>query len=213
MSVLEFLKRCCLMTSFVLKLWSFPFPDEARWMWPTTPCSRGRVITPDLPRRHMGTLSPPPTPRLPRPTPATHLVNHMHGQVTLGASTPGTIPTQGNQWHGGGFIAREPRRWARSSDTSQKHWEEGPDFSTPLRCYSNRFACLLNLAFLLHCSIIHTCPPSRAHRVMMVDLLFSAASAQQRGPLRQDVPPSPTPPLRGLRYDTMARGTAGGGYR
>ncbi|XP_031714589.1 partitioning defective 3 homolog B [Anarrhichthys ocellatus] len=38
-------------------------------------------------------------------------------------------------------------------------------------------------------------------------------SSQQRGPLRQDVPPSPTPPLRGLRYDTMTRGTAGGGYR
>ncbi|XP_056145148.1 partitioning defective 3 homolog B isoform X2 [Lampris incognitus] len=33
---------------------------------------------------------------------------------------------------------------------------------------------------------------------------------QQRGPLRQDVPPSPTPPLRGPRYDTMTRG---GGYR
>lgn len=39
-------------------------------------------------------------------------------------------------------------------------------------------------------------------------------SSQQRGPLRQDVPPSPTPPLRGLRYDTMTRGGAvGGGYR
>ncbi|XP_019737980.1 partitioning defective 3 homolog B isoform X2 [Hippocampus comes] len=39
-------------------------------------------------------------------------------------------------------------------------------------------------------------------------------SSQQRGPLRQDVPPSPTPPLRGLRYDTMTRGNAGGGaYR
>uniref|UniRef100_A0A4W6G1B5 Par-3 family cell polarity regulator beta b n=2 Tax=Lates calcarifer TaxID=8187 RepID=A0A4W6G1B5_LATCA len=38
-------------------------------------------------------------------------------------------------------------------------------------------------------------------------------SSQQRGPLRQDVPPSPTPPLRGLRYDTMMRGTGGGGYR
>ncbi|XP_063353370.1 partitioning defective 3 homolog B isoform X1 [Pelmatolapia mariae] len=38
-------------------------------------------------------------------------------------------------------------------------------------------------------------------------------SSQQRGPLRQDVPPSPTPPLRGLRYDTMTRGTGGGGYR
>ncbi|XP_049450233.1 partitioning defective 3 homolog B-like isoform X2 [Epinephelus fuscoguttatus] len=37
-------------------------------------------------------------------------------------------------------------------------------------------------------------------------------SSQQRGPLRQDVPPSPTPP-RGLRYDTMTRGTGGGGYR
>ncbi|XP_067299574.1 partitioning defective 3 homolog B isoform X3 [Pseudorasbora parva] len=32
---------------------------------------------------------------------------------------------------------------------------------------------------------------------------------QQRGPLRQDVPPSPTIPLRGPRYDTMNRG----GYR
>nr|XP_057937707.1 partitioning defective 3 homolog B isoform X2 [Doryrhamphus excisus] len=39
-------------------------------------------------------------------------------------------------------------------------------------------------------------------------------SSQQRGPLRQDVPPSPTPPHRGLRYDTITRGTAGvGGYR
>ncbi|KAK5890691.1 hypothetical protein CesoFtcFv8_014185 [Champsocephalus esox] len=38
-------------------------------------------------------------------------------------------------------------------------------------------------------------------------------SSQQRGPLRQDVPPSPTPPLRGLRYDTMTRATTGGGYR
>ncbi|XP_030614412.1 partitioning defective 3 homolog B isoform X2 [Archocentrus centrarchus] len=38
-------------------------------------------------------------------------------------------------------------------------------------------------------------------------------SSQQRGPLRQDVPPSPTPPLRGLRYDTMTHGTGGGGYR
>ncbi|MEQ2276502.1 hypothetical protein XENORESO_016802 [Xenotaenia resolanae] len=37
--------------------------------------------------------------------------------------------------------------------------------------------------------------------------------SQQRGPLRQDVPPSPTPPLRAPRYDTMARGTVGGGYR
>ncbi|XP_076027090.1 partitioning defective 3 homolog B-like, partial [Genypterus blacodes] len=37
---------------------------------------------------------------------------------------------------------------------------------------------------------------------------------QQRGPLRQDVPPSPTPPLRGLRYDTMTRvAGGGGGYR
>ncbi|XP_008327329.1 partitioning defective 3 homolog B isoform X2 [Cynoglossus semilaevis] len=38
-------------------------------------------------------------------------------------------------------------------------------------------------------------------------------SSQQRGPLRQDVPPSPTPPLRALRYDTMMRGTGAGGYR
>uniref|UniRef100_UPI0037E8FC59 partitioning defective 3 homolog B isoform X2 n=1 Tax=Semicossyphus pulcher TaxID=241346 RepID=UPI0037E8FC59 len=38
-------------------------------------------------------------------------------------------------------------------------------------------------------------------------------SSQQRGPLRQDVPPSPIPPLRGQRYDTMTRGTGGGGYR
>ncbi|XP_038143569.1 partitioning defective 3 homolog B-like isoform X2 [Cyprinodon tularosa] len=38
-------------------------------------------------------------------------------------------------------------------------------------------------------------------------------SSQQRGPLRQDVPPSPTPPLRAPRYDSMARGTVGGGYR
>lgn len=38
-------------------------------------------------------------------------------------------------------------------------------------------------------------------------------SVQQRGPLRQDVPPSPTPPLRGMRYDTMTRGAVGGGYR
>ncbi|XP_020775984.2 partitioning defective 3 homolog B isoform X2 [Boleophthalmus pectinirostris] len=38
-------------------------------------------------------------------------------------------------------------------------------------------------------------------------------SSQQRGPLRQDVPPSPTPPMRGLRYDTMTRGAVGGGYR
>ncbi|XP_045910850.1 partitioning defective 3 homolog B isoform X1 [Micropterus dolomieu] len=37
-------------------------------------------------------------------------------------------------------------------------------------------------------------------------------NSQQRGPLRQDVPPSPTPPHRGPRYDTMTRGT-GGGYR
>lgn len=32
---------------------------------------------------------------------------------------------------------------------------------------------------------------------------------QQRGPLRQDVPPSPTIPIRGPRFDTMSRG----GYR
>ncbi|XP_062416560.1 partitioning defective 3 homolog B-like [Pungitius pungitius] len=38
-------------------------------------------------------------------------------------------------------------------------------------------------------------------------------SSQQRGPLRQDVPPSPAPPLRGPRYDTVARGAAGGAYR
>ncbi|KAM9347493.1 partitioning defective 3 homolog B-like [Symphorus nematophorus] len=38
-------------------------------------------------------------------------------------------------------------------------------------------------------------------------------SSQQRGPLRQDVPPSPTPPLRGIRYDTMTRGAGGGAYR
>ncbi|XP_035532385.1 partitioning defective 3 homolog B isoform X2 [Morone saxatilis] len=42
---------------------------------------------------------------------------------------------------------------------------------------------------------------------------FPHPSSQQRGPLRQDVPPSPTPPLRGLRYDTMTRGTGGGAYR
>ncbi|KAM9850884.1 partitioning defective 3 homolog B isoform 2-T2 [Aulostomus maculatus] len=41
---------------------------------------------------------------------------------------------------------------------------------------------------------------------------YPHASSQQRGPMRQDVPPSPTPPLRGLRYDTMTR-AAGGGYR
>ncbi|XP_077947363.1 partitioning defective 3 homolog B-like isoform X4 [Gasterosteus aculeatus] len=38
-------------------------------------------------------------------------------------------------------------------------------------------------------------------------------SSQQRGPMRQDVPPSPTPPLRGMRFDTVTRGAAGGGYR
>ncbi|KAL0985652.1 hypothetical protein UPYG_G00160010 [Umbra pygmaea] len=38
------------------------------------------------------------------------------------------------------------------------------------------------------------------------------APPQQRGPLRQDVPPSPPLPLRGPRYDTMTRGGAGG-YR
>ncbi|XP_068602336.1 partitioning defective 3 homolog B [Brachionichthys hirsutus] len=38
-------------------------------------------------------------------------------------------------------------------------------------------------------------------------------SSQQRPPMRQDVPPSPTPPLRGLRYDTMMRGAGGGAYR
>lgn len=43
--------------------------------------------------------------------------------------------------------------------------------------------------------------------------MLSAPSSQQRGPMRQDVPPSPTPPLRGVRYDTMTRGTGGGGYR
>ncbi|XP_057708034.1 partitioning defective 3 homolog B-like isoform X2 [Corythoichthys intestinalis] len=43
---------------------------------------------------------------------------------------------------------------------------------------------------------------------------YPQPSSQQRGPLRQDVPPSPTPPLRGPRYDTMTRRTAGGGgYR
>ncbi|XP_052003879.1 partitioning defective 3 homolog B-like isoform X1 [Xyrauchen texanus] len=38
---------------------------------------------------------------------------------------------------------------------------------------------------------------------------FYLPPPQQRGPLRQDVPPSPTIPLRGPRYDTMNRG----GYR
>ncbi|KAM9709788.1 partitioning defective 3 homolog B-like isoform 2-T3 [Menidia menidia] len=42
---------------------------------------------------------------------------------------------------------------------------------------------------------------------------YSHPGPQQRGPLRQDVPPSPTPPLRAARYDTMTRGTVGGGYR
>ncbi|KAM6934851.1 partitioning defective 3 homolog B-like [Xenentodon cancila] len=42
---------------------------------------------------------------------------------------------------------------------------------------------------------------------------YPLPSSQQRGPLRQDVPPSPTPPLRAPRYDTMARGTVGGAYR
>ncbi|XP_033842721.1 partitioning defective 3 homolog B isoform X2 [Periophthalmus magnuspinnatus] len=42
---------------------------------------------------------------------------------------------------------------------------------------------------------------------------YPIPSSQQRGPLRQDVPPSPTPPMRGLRYDTMTRGAVGGGYR
>lgn len=42
---------------------------------------------------------------------------------------------------------------------------------------------------------------------------YSHQSPPQRGPLRQDVPPSPTPPLRGLRYDTMMRGAGGGAYR
>uniref|UniRef100_A0A673K446 Par-3 family cell polarity regulator beta b n=1 Tax=Sinocyclocheilus rhinocerous TaxID=307959 RepID=A0A673K446_9TELE len=38
---------------------------------------------------------------------------------------------------------------------------------------------------------------------------FHHPPPQQRGPLRQDVPPSPTIPLRGPRFDTMNRG----GYR
>ncbi|XP_034042512.1 partitioning defective 3 homolog B-like isoform X2 [Thalassophryne amazonica] len=43
---------------------------------------------------------------------------------------------------------------------------------------------------------------------------YPQSSSQQRGPLRQDVPPSPTPPLRGPRYDTMTRAAGGGGgYR
>nr|XP_046260850.1 partitioning defective 3 homolog B isoform X2 [Scatophagus argus] len=42
---------------------------------------------------------------------------------------------------------------------------------------------------------------------------YAHPSSQQRGPLRQDVPPSPTPPLRGPRYDTMTRGIGGGAYR
>lgn len=35
---------------------------------------------------------------------------------------------------------------------------------------------------------------------------FYHAHPPQRGPLRQDVPPSPPVPLRGPRYDTMNRG-------
>lgn len=49
--------------------------------------------------------------------------------------------------------------------------------------------------------------------VKRVNFLFFATSPQQRGPLRQDVPPSPTPPLRGLQYDTMTRGGGGRAYR
>lgn len=39
---------------------------------------------------------------------------------------------------------------------------------------------------------------------------YPAPPPQQRGPHRQDVPPSPTLPLRAPRYETMNRG---GGYR
>ncbi len=78
----------------------FSCPDEVRWIQQTTPCSLGQVITRDLPKPRKDTPSPhltlTPTPSPVRLTPATHLASHMHGQVTLGALTLGTTPTQGN---------------------------------------------------------------------------------------------------------------------
>ncbi|XP_029385907.1 partitioning defective 3 homolog B-like isoform X3 [Echeneis naucrates] len=56
-------------------------------------------------------------------------------------------------------------------------------------------------------------PPSQQYPRPGDPGYYPHPSSQQRGPLRQDVPPSPTPPLRGPRYDTMMRGTGGGGYR
>lgn len=60
---------------------------------------------------------------------------------------------------------------------------------------------------------ISTLEPFLSYIVKRVNFLFFATSPQQRGPLRQDVPPSPTPPLRGLQYDTMTRGGGGRAYR
>lgn len=85
----------------ILKLnLSFSSPDEVRWIQLITPCSPGQVITPDLPKPQRDTLSPrptlTPTACLVHLTRGTHLANHMHGQVTIGASTLGTTPTQSN---------------------------------------------------------------------------------------------------------------------
>lgn len=99
-------------TLIALKIVPLSSPDEVRWIQLSTPCSPGQVITPDLPRPHRDTLSPRPTltltPSLARLTPVTHLPSHMHGQVTLGASTLGTTPTQGNQMQGSCFISHDP---------------------------------------------------------------------------------------------------------
>lgn len=85
----------------VTKRWSVntpPYQDGVQWIQLNTPCSPGLVITPDLPRPHRGTLSPcptlTPTPSLLRLTLATHLASHTHVQVTLGALTLATTPTQ-----------------------------------------------------------------------------------------------------------------------
>ncbi|TRY58845.1 hypothetical protein DNTS_021370 [Danionella cerebrum] len=55
----------------------------------------------------------------------------------------------------------------------------------------------------------HPSFPPRENYPQQNDSSFYRSPPQQRGPLRQDVPPSPTTPLRGPQFDTMIRG----GYR
>lgn len=85
----------------VMKRWNAstpPYQDEVRWIQLTTLCSRGQVITLDLPQPSRDTLSPhpilTPAPSLAPLTPATSLGSRTHDQGTLVVLILATTPTQ-----------------------------------------------------------------------------------------------------------------------